>query len=122
VSTVPARRELVGREGERQRLAEVLGGARAGHGKAVLLLGPAGIGKSALLDDLADKAEDFVVCRTIGVESDMELSYAGLQQLCSPIFEFRSDLPPSHRRALEQVFGLTTGSQPDRFLVGMASL
>jgi DNA-binding CsgD family transcriptional regulator len=118
----PSENALLGRERERMHLADMLSSARNGHGSVVLLLGEAGIGKSALLGDLAHGADDFTICRAIGVESDMELSYAGLQQLCAPIFDSRTDLPAPQRSALEKIFGLTTGSLPDRFLVGMAAL
>ena len=114
--------ELLGRIGERQRLAGLLRAARAGRGGAVVLCGEAGIGKSALLEDLADKAQDCCVGRVAGVESEMELAYAGLQQLCAPFIGRLADLPAVHRNALRKVFGLGTGSPPNRFLVGMAVL
>src|ERR1700751_3211195 len=108
---------LLGRMDERQRLADLLGRARAGSGGAVVLLGEAGIGKSALVDDLVDNAHDFRICRAVGVESEMELPYAGLQQLCGPLLDCLPDLSSVHRQALEKAFGLDTGSPPDRFLV-----
>jgi DNA-binding CsgD family transcriptional regulator len=107
---------------ERQTFDELLGKARAGHGGAVVLRGEAGIGKSALLDELAISASDFCICRAVGVESEMELAYAGLQQLCAPILDVLTELPSPRRDALETVFGLSTGCPPDRFLVGMAVL
>src|ERR1700736_870928 len=114
--------ELLGRTEERQGLTDLLVRARAGHGGVVVLRGEAGIGKSALLDDLAVRAQDCFICRAAGVESEMELAYAGLQQLCGPLIDRRTDLPSARRDALEKVFGLSTGSPPDRFLVGMAVL
>jgi DNA-binding CsgD family transcriptional regulator len=117
-----ARPELLGRIEERQRLADLLPRARAGRGGAIVLRGEAGIGKSALLQDLAVKAPDCCICRAVGVESEMELAYAGLQQLCGPIIDRLTDLPPPRRDALEKVFGLSSGCPPDRFLVGMAVL
>ena len=117
-----ARPELLGRDGEQRRLADLLSGALVGHGGAVVLRGEAGIGKSALLDDLASRASGFRVCRTVGVESEMELSYAALQQLCFPLIDHIGQLPPHHRGALETVFELRSGSPPNRFLVGMAVL
>ena len=113
---------LLGREKERQRLADLLNGAREGHGGAVVLRGEAGIGKSALIQDLVEQAQDCLICRAVGVESELELPYAGLQQLCGPVTGRLADLPPLHRNALDKVFGLTTGLPPDRFLVGMAVL
>jgi DNA-binding CsgD family transcriptional regulator len=114
--------ELLGRMEERRRLTDLLRRARGGHGGVVVLRGEAGIGKSALLDDLAVKASDGCICRAVGVESEMEIAYAGLQQLCGPIIHRLPDLPFPRRDALEKVFGLSTGSPPDRFLVGMAVL
>ncbi len=114
--------ELLGRVEERQRLGDLLPRAREGHAGVVVLRGEAGIGKSALLDDLAVKASDFCMCRAVGVESEMELAYAGLQQLCGPIIDRLADLPSPRQDALEKVFGLRTGWPPDRFLVGMAVL
>lgn len=121
-SSETARPELLGRAGERQWLADLLPSAREGHSGVVVLRGEAGIGKSALLEDLADKAQDFCICRVVGVESEMELAYAGLQHLCGPVIGQLADLPTVHRSALEKVFELSTGSPPDRFLVGMAVL
>jgi DNA-binding CsgD family transcriptional regulator len=121
-SSETAHPQLLGRMEERQWLAALLRTARDGHGGAVVLRGEAGIGKSALLEDLADKAQDFCIWRAVGVESEMELAYAGLQQLCGPVIDRLADLPTLHRNALEKVFGLSTGSPPDRFLVGMAVL
>lgn len=113
---------LLGRAEDRKWLADLLRRAREGHGGAVVLRGEAGIGKSALLQDLADKAQECVICRVVGVASELELPYAGLQQLCGPVTGRLADLPPLHRNALEKVFGLNTGPPPDRFLVGMAVL
>jgi DNA-binding CsgD family transcriptional regulator len=113
---------LLGRVEERQRLDELLRMARAGHGGALVLRGEAGIGKSALLDDLAISSHDCRICRAVGVESEMELAYAGLQQLCGPMMNLLVDLPVPRRDAVEKVFGLSTGSPPDRFLVGLAVL
>jgi DNA-binding CsgD family transcriptional regulator len=86
----------------------------------VVLQGDAGIGKTALLEDVAHRASDFHVCSVFGVESEMELPYAGLQQLCRPIIHLLADVPTLQRTALEKVFGLATGPPPDRFLVGIA--
>ena len=113
---------LLGRSQERHRLANMLHSAQAGRGTALLIQGEAGIGKSALLDDLAANAGDVCVCRVAGVESEMELPFAALQHLCEPLLGHVVDLPILHRSTLEKVFGLTTGSPPDLFLVGMAVL
>lgn len=117
----PNLQRLLGRQEERYRLEALLDEARDGHGGAVVLRGEAGIGKSTLLEELADKAHDFCICHVVGVESEMELAYAALEQLCGPIIDRLTDLPALHRNALEKVFGLRTGSPPDRFLVGVAA-
>jgi DNA-binding CsgD family transcriptional regulator len=114
--------DLLGRGPERQWLADLLAKARDGQGGAVVLRGEAGIGKSALLEDLADQAADFTICRVVGVQPEMELAYAGLQQLCQPMADRLVDLPALHRNALDTVFGPGPGSPPDRFLVGIAVL
>jgi DNA-binding CsgD family transcriptional regulator len=114
--------ELLGRAGERRWLADLVRGARDGYGSVLVLRGEAGIGKSALLADIADQARDCCICRVVGVQSEMELPYAGLQQLCGSIIGHLHDLPAHHREALEKVFGLSTGAPPDRFLVGTAVL
>jgi DNA-binding CsgD family transcriptional regulator len=113
---------LLGRAGEQQWLADLVRGAREGHGGVIVLRGDAGIGKSALLEDLAERAHDCCIARAVGVESEMELPYAGLQQLCGSMIGRLADLPALHREALEKVFGLEAGSPPDRFLVGIAVL
>ena len=84
--------------------------------------GEAGIGKTALLEYLIESAADLSVFRATGVESEMELAYAGLQQLCAPMLDRRSRLVAAQRQALEIVFGLGSGPAPDRFLVGVAVL
>ena len=87
-----------------------------------MLRGEAGIGKTALLEYLVASASDLRVVRAVGVESDMELAFASLQQLCSPLLDRIEELPAPQRRALETVFGLSDGAAPDRFLVGLAVL
>ena len=87
-----------------------------------MLRGEAGIGKTALLEYLVASASDLRVVRAVGVESDMELAFASLQQLCSPLLDRVEELPAPQRRALETVFGLSDGAAPDRFLVGLAVL
>ena len=114
--------ELLGRRGEQRRLAALLHGAREGRAGVLVVRGEAGIGKSALLDDLAKSADDFCICRAGGVESEMELAYAGLQQLCAPLTGHNAELATLHRNVLDQVFGLTEGAPLERFLVGIAAL
>ncbi len=88
----------------------------------MLIRGEAGIGKTALLEHLIASAAGVTVVRAVGVESDMELAYASLQQLCGPMLARSTDLPERQRQALETVFGLSAAGAPDRFLVGLAVL
>ena len=87
-----------------------------------MLRGEAGIGKTALLGYLVEAASDLTVLRAEGVESEMELAFAGLQQLCAPLLDRLSRLPAPQRDALEIVFGLSDGGAPERFLVGLGVL
>ena len=96
--------------------------ARTGAGRVLALRGEAGIGKSALLQYVVEAATDFTVLRAAGVESEMELAFAGLQQLCVPVLSRIDRLPDPQRHAVEVAFGLRDGDAPDRFLVGLAVL
>jgi DNA-binding CsgD family transcriptional regulator len=87
-----------------------------------VLRGEAGIGKSALLEYLVESATDLTVVRAVGVESEMELAYASLLQLCGPVLDRLPRLPAPQREAVEVVFGLSAGGAPDRFLVGLGIL
>ena len=88
----------------------------------LVLRGEAGIGKSALVEYLARSAAGCRVARAAGVESEMELPFAGLHQLCAPMMGYVDRLPGPQRDALTVAFGLSAGSAPDRFLVGLAVL
>ncbi len=88
----------------------------------MVLAGEAGIGKTALLEYLTAVASNLTVLRAAGVESEMELAYAGLHQLCGPLLDRIATLPGPQRQALEIVFGRSAGAPPDRFLVGLALL
>ena len=87
-----------------------------------MLRGEPGIGKTAILGYAAERAQGFRVVRAAGVESEMELPFAGLHQLCGPMLGGLARLPPPQRDALRTAFGLSTGAQPDRFLVSLAVL
>src|SRR4051812_44607355 len=121
-------RELAGPAGLRGRasecalLDELVAAIRRGESRSLVLRGEAGIGKTALLDYLMASASDLTVVRAVGVESDMELGFASLQQLCAPLLDRLPDLPDPQRRAVEIVFGLSAGPAPDRFFVGLAVL
>ena len=113
---------IVGRAAELDGLGELLESALRGRSGVLVIRGEAGIGKSVLLDAAADRAERFTVMRVAGVESEMELPYAALQQLCRPFVDRVAALPAPQRAALSTAFGLSEGSPPDRFLVGLAAL
>src|SRR5580693_3213760 len=116
---VPA---LLNREGERAALDGLLGDLRSGRGGALVVRGEAGMGKSALLEYVAGAAADMRVARAAGVESEMELAFASLHLLCSPLLDRLERLPGPQRDALGIAFGLREGGAPDRFLVGLAVL
>ena len=113
---------LRGRRSESAVLDRVVAALRAGEGRALVVRGEAGVGKTALLEHLIEAAADLRVGRGIGVESEMELAYASLHQLCAPMLDRLGRLPAPQREALEIVFGLSSGPAPDRFLVGLAVL
>jgi DNA-binding CsgD family transcriptional regulator len=96
--------------------------AISGTSRVMVLRGDAGVGKSALLAYVSDRAADWRVATAVGVESEMELAYSGLHQLCGPMLDHLGRLPAPQREALATVFGLSAGAAPDRFLVGLASL
>jgi DNA-binding CsgD family transcriptional regulator len=87
-----------------------------------MVRGEAGVGKSALLEYAAGAATDMRVARSAGVESEMELAFASLHQLCAPLLDRLEVLPGPQRDALRVAFGLRAGAAPDRFLIGLAVL
>jgi DNA-binding CsgD family transcriptional regulator len=99
-----------------------LADVRAGQSRVVVLRGEPGVGKTALLDYLTEHAEGCRIARAVGVESEMELAYSGLHQLCRPMLDVVERLPPAQREALATVFGVGESLPPDRFLVGLATL
>src|SRR6266436_5404329 len=113
---------LRGRTGECARLDELLAAARRGESDALVLRGEAGMGKTALLDYAAGQGEGCTVVRAVGVESEMELPFASLHQLCLPLLEGLAQLPPLQGDALRTAFGLGSSVRPDVFLVGLAVL
>jgi DNA-binding CsgD family transcriptional regulator len=116
------RHRLHGRTGECRALDDLIAAVRTGSSRVLVLPGEPGIGKSALLEYLTESATSFLVIRAAGVESDMELAFAGLQQLCVPLMSYLDRLPRPQRAAIETAFGISTGPAPDRFLVGLAVL
>ncbi|MFC8419309.1 AAA family ATPase [Streptomyces sp. NPDC057236] len=116
------RTRLRGRQAECATLDELLATVRAGRSSALVLRGEAGVGKTALLDHGRSGADG---CRNVsatGVESERELAFGGLHQLCVPFLDRIGLLPAPQRDALATAFGLSTGAVPDRFLVGLAVL
>jgi DNA-binding CsgD family transcriptional regulator len=113
---------LVGRAKEQQVLDALLDAARQGLSGALVLRGDPGIGKTALLDYAAESATDFNVLRVVGIESEVELGFAALDQLCRPMAERFDRLPDPQAAALAVSFGRRSGESPDRFLVGLAVL
>ncbi|OBF13674.1 LuxR family transcriptional regulator [Mycobacterium sp. ACS4331] len=113
---------LHGRATETAALRDVIASARAGRSHVLVLRGEAGVGKTALLNALLDEAEGLRCVQVSGVESDMELAYAGLHQLCVPLMDHADDLAPPQRDALSVAFGRGVGAPPERFLVGLAVL
>jgi DNA-binding CsgD family transcriptional regulator len=114
--------KLLGRRAECEELDGVLADAVAGRSRAVVLRGDAGAGKGALLGYVSERLDGWRVGRAVGVESEMELPYSSLHQLCAGMSDRLDRLPSPQRDALATVFGLSTGPAPDRFLVGLAVL
>jgi DNA-binding CsgD family transcriptional regulator len=113
---------LLDRLPERAALGDLLAAARARRSGALVMRGEPGIGKTALLEYAIESATGLRVARVAGVESEMELAFAALQQLCAPMLDKLEGLPDPQREALGVAFGLNTGEAPDRFLVGLAAL
>ncbi len=116
------RRVLRGRRRETELLGGLVEAVRGGHGAVVVVLGEPGVGKTALLDYTIEAASDISVMRAAGVESEMELAFAALHQLCNPVLDRLERLPGPQRDALGTAFGLREGPAPDRFLIGLAVL
>src|SRR6266581_8567721 len=107
---------------ERAALSGLLEAARAGRSGVLVVRGEPGVGKTALLENAIESAAGLRVARVAGVESEMELAFAAVQQLCAPMLDKLERLPDPQRAALGVAFGLKTGAAPDRFLVGLAVL
>src|SRR5258706_4957993 len=113
---------LRGRRSECEVLDRLLTAVRAGESPVLVVRGEPGVGKAALLEYVVGRASGCRVARAAGVQSEMELAFAGLQQLCAPMLDRLERLPAPQRHALGTAFGLTDGATPDRFLVGLAVL
>jgi DNA-binding CsgD family transcriptional regulator len=113
---------LLGREREVEALTRLIEGAQRGQSGVLVVWGEPGIGKTALVDYVVESESGCRVLRAAGVESEMELPFAGLQQLCSPVLDRVDELPRPQGEALKKIFGLRGGDPPDRLLVGLATL
>ncbi len=113
---------LRGRTYELAAIDRLLADVSAGRSGTLVVRGDAGTGKSALLDEAVERAAAFRIERAAGVQSEMELAFAGLHQLCAPMLDGLPRLPGPQRSALETAFGLSAGLPPDRFFVGLAFL
>ena len=115
---------LIDREGECRLLDQLLAAVRDGESRALILHGEAGVGKTALLEYLSERASD-AGCQVVsaaGVQSEMEFAFASLHQLCTPFLDRLNAIPKPQQDSLSTTFGLTSGPVPDRFLVGLAVL
>src|SRR6185295_1529030 len=120
-SDVP-QRGLLGRRSESAMLDGLLEMVRAGESRALVIRGDPGVGKTALLEYVVERAAGCRVAQAAGVQAEMELAFAGLHQLCAPMLDRLERLPGPQRDALGSAFGLAAGQAPDRFLVGLAVL
>ena len=113
---------LFGRAGECRELDTLLESVRQGASRALVVRGDAGVGKSSLLDYLEQQATGCRVQRAVGVQSEMELPFAGVHQLCAPLLDRMDALPPPQLAALKTAFGLDHGPTPDQLMVNLAVL
>jgi DNA-binding CsgD family transcriptional regulator len=114
--------ELTGRHAECDVLDRLVAAVRAGESRTLVVRGEPGLGKTALLEYLAGQASGCRVARAVGVQSEMELAFAVLHQLCAPMLDRLERLPAPQRDALRTAFGMSGGPAPDRFLIGLAVL
>src|SRR2546430_17666079 len=121
-AAAPSGPMLRGRRRESAVLDGLLDGARAGRSGALVVRGDAGVGKTALLEYVIASAADLGVVRAVGVESEMELAFAALHQLCVPVLDHLERLPRPQRDALRVAVGLSEGTVPVRLLRGPAFL
>jgi predicted ATPase len=113
---------MINRDAERVVLNQFVAGVRVGKGQALVVRGEPGVGKTVLLDYLAGRSGGCRLVQAAGVQSEMELAFAGLHQLCRPLLDHAGRLPDPQQQALKTVFGMSEGPPPDRFMVGLAVL
>ncbi|WP_127792306.1 helix-turn-helix transcriptional regulator [Agromyces sp. LHK192] len=121
-SIAPSSPRLTDRHRERARLERLIADARDGTSGAVVVRGMPGIGKTAMLDHVRASAAGCRVLRSGAVESEMELAFSGLHQLCAPLLGDLARLPEPQQQALGTAFGIREGPPADKFLVGLATL
>ncbi len=114
--------ELVGRRSERELFDGLIEAVREGESRVLVVRGEPGVGKTALLEYLAEQASSLRVARASGIQSEMELAFAGLHQLLASMLDRLDRLPVPQRDALRTAFGLSTGPVPDLFFVALAVL
>ena len=113
---------LTDRRRERGVFDRLIEAVRAGESRVLVVRGNPGVGKTALLDYLVSQAWGCRLARAVGVQSEMELAFAGLHQLCAPMLDHLEGLPVPQQEALRIAFGISAGPPPDRFVVGSAAL
>lgn len=114
--------KLVGRQAERGLLDQLVADVCRGQSRSLVLCGGPGVGKTALLEYLTEQASECRVIHVTGVESEMELPFAALHQVCAPVISGLQRLPTPQREALETSFGMSPGPASDRLLIGLAAL
>jgi hypothetical protein len=105
---------LLGRRNERAVVDARFDAVRAGRSGALVVRGEAGVGKTALLEYAIESASGLRVVRAVGVDSEIELAFGALHQLCAPMLDRLERLPGPQRDALAVTFGLSSGAAPDR--------
>src|SRR2546421_7185129 len=113
---------LLDRRSEREVLDRLLEAVRQDESRVLVVRGEPGVGKTALMEYLVEQASGCRVARATGVQSEMELAFAGLHQVCAPMLDHLRRLPVPQRDALRTAFGISSGSAPDRFMVALAVL
>ncbi len=121
-SLATVQRRVRGRRKECEALDGILANVRTGQSQVLVMRGEPGVGKTALLDYMVERAHGCRVARILGAESETQLAFAGLHQLCCPFLDRLDALPDPQRDALDKAFGLRESAAPDRFLVGLAVL
>ena len=113
---------LIGRDEECARIERLLEDARGGRSRTLVIRGEAGIGKSALLEHAGRQAAGMRILRAHGVESETELAFSGLLELCRPVLDRLDALPPRQAAALRTALALTSGEAGDRFTISAGTL